>query len=171
MGHRHEGISLPMVHANQRFTCLALARQACSVDAQGYSSRNAPPWKTSMETLSVLQNHYPERLGKAVLYCPPSLFHTFWRLISPFVDPVTKQKVIFASESKAPTLLKDVFDMENLESSLGGLGPYEPYSHEEYTQQMNEEDELIESVIQGSDLGAIVRNGEVFYEAPTVIYV
>lgn len=55
-----------------------------------------------METLSIFQNHYPERLHHAYLLFPPWLFSGFWRVISPFIDSVTKAKVSFHSGSADP---------------------------------------------------------------------
>lgn len=48
------------------------------------------------------QNHFPERLGKAVNYKPPTLFNLAWRAISPFVDPHTRDKLVFLSPSTKP---------------------------------------------------------------------
>ena len=62
-------------------------------------------------------------------------------------------------------MLKDVFDMEKLESSLGGQGKHEPYSHEEYTKQMEDEDALIASVMASFAEGAVLREDDVFYES------
>lgn len=42
--------------------------------------RTSPPLKTSRETLNILQNHYPERLGMAVLYNPPIAFEMFFKV-------------------------------------------------------------------------------------------
>lgn len=61
-----------------------------------FSLARAPSLKTSKEVLSVLQSHYPERLHKAFMLNTPPYFLPLFRLIKPFIDPVT------ASKSKSP---------------------------------------------------------------------
>ena len=48
------------------------------IDFTGWSLSTAPPMKTSRETLSILQDHFPERLAVAVCYNPPWIFAVFW---------------------------------------------------------------------------------------------
>lgn len=45
--------------------------------------------------LNILQSHYPERLGLAMIINVPFLVNTFFKIIMPFVDPVTRNKVKF----------------------------------------------------------------------------
>lgn len=102
---------------------LAAEQMVWLLDLQGYSISNAPPMKTSRETLSVLQDQYPERLGKAILYNPPRLFYYFWRMISPFIDPNTAQKVAFVlpkSPEDARAKMSPLVDPAYLERSIGG---------------------------------------------------
>jgi hypothetical protein len=89
------------------------------IDFDGYSLMNAPPMKTSVETLSILQNHYPERLAKAYLVRPPWIFHTFYSLISPLIDTVTREKVVMLSSKKHATLVENIEDCY-LEDTVGG---------------------------------------------------
>jgi hypothetical protein len=58
------------------------------VDFEGYSMMNAPPAKTSLETLHILQNHYPERLGAAICYHAPRIFSITW-MVSAWLHPLT----------------------------------------------------------------------------------
>jgi hypothetical protein len=45
------------------------------------------------ETITILGSAFPESLGTAVVLNPPLYFTTFWALISPLIDPQTREKV------------------------------------------------------------------------------
>ena len=58
-----------------------------------------PPLSLQVECLRIVQAHYPERMGLAVVCHPPTLFWLIWRAIQPFLDPVTKAKVVFCTSN------------------------------------------------------------------------
>jgi len=90
------------------------------IDFDGYSLLNPTPMKTSMDSLSILQNHYPERLHRAYVLRPPWILHSFWTIIGPFIDPVTKAKMVFVPDAKILESLQPEFDMNVVESSVKG---------------------------------------------------
>ena len=101
-------------------------KMAWLLDYVGYSRQNQPPWKVSLSTLSIVQNHYPERLGRAVNFKPPLLFEIFWKAIRPFVDPVTRDKLVFLSGKDVENgMLQEqmakYFDLEMLDDMMGGV--------------------------------------------------
>lgn len=51
--------------------------------------------------LHLAADHYPERLGNIFLVDAPKIFSGFWSVISPFIDPKTKQKIEFVSTKSA----------------------------------------------------------------------
>ncbi|KAF2705927.1 CRAL/TRIO domain-containing protein [Pleomassaria siparia CBS 279.74] len=66
---------------------------ALLIDFRNSSAGSQPSLATGRQVLSILQNHYPERLGRALITHLPWYVTTFLKLISPFIDPVTKTKM------------------------------------------------------------------------------
>ncbi|XP_030496378.2 uncharacterized protein LOC115712261 [Cannabis sativa] len=70
--------------------------------------------------LSILQDCYPERLGKLFLVNVPYIFMTAWKMVYPFIDKNTKKKIVFVDNKKLkPTLLNDIHE-EQLPEIYGG---------------------------------------------------
>ncbi len=88
----------------------------------------SPSISTARVVLNILQDHYPERLGKALIIKIPFYINAFFKIIMPFVDPVTREKVKFN-----PEVTKDgYFTPEMLMSgSWDGACDFE-YEHEKY---------------------------------------
>lgn len=63
-------------------------------------SNTAPPLSQSKEVLNILQTHYPERLGRALIINMPFLVVGFFKIIKPLLDPVTKEKLKFNEDMK-----------------------------------------------------------------------
>jgi hypothetical protein len=55
----------------------------------------SPTIATSKTILSFLQDHYPERLGFAIFINVPFIVTTTLKIIMPFVDPITREKIKF----------------------------------------------------------------------------
>jgi hypothetical protein len=125
-------------------TDLAPEQLTLFVDFSTWSLRTAPGRKATLETLSILQDHYFERLGSAVVFNPPRVFAVFWAMVHPFLDARTASKVTFLSARdplRARDVLASVFeDLSLLERSLGGDCPDE-FNHAEYGARMRAEDE------------------------------
>lgn len=49
------------------------------VDFRGWNS-SSTSIKATRETVYIVQNHYPERLGLGILYDPPKIFESFWKV-------------------------------------------------------------------------------------------
>mmetsp|Transcript_14626 Transcript_14626/g.22594 ORF Transcript_14626/g.22594 Transcript_14626/m.22594 type:complete len:284 (-) Transcript_14626:148-999(-) len=91
------------------------------IDFEGFSLWNAPPLSSTKETLNILQNHYPERMYRAYLCNPPGYFSVFWAMAKPFIDPVTKEKIVFCKGASGMQKVKEAFpNLEKLEFCAGG---------------------------------------------------
>lgn len=58
-------------------------------------SNTAPGLGQAREVLHILQHHYPERLGRALIINMPWIVTGFFKLITPFIDPNTREKLKF----------------------------------------------------------------------------
>ncbi|KAI6677307.1 hypothetical protein NL676_038103 [Syzygium grande] len=70
------------------------------LEGWGYKSSDVRGY---LAALSILQDCYPERLGKLFLIHVPYIFMTAWRMVYPFIDPKTRR--LFSSRTKNRELL------------------------------------------------------------------
>lgn len=84
-----------------------------------------PPIGVGKEVLHILQTHYPERLGKALCTNIPWLAWGFLKLIHPFIDPNTKEKLSFDEP------FTKFVNSNQLDSNYGGILLFN-YDHEIY---------------------------------------
>lgn len=116
-------------------------QMAWLIDFTGWSITNNVPLKSARETISILQNHYPERLAIAFLYNPPRIFEAFWKIVKYFLDNKTfhKVKFVYPKNKDSVELMRSYFDDENLPSELGGKSILN-YNHEEFSKIMAQDD-------------------------------
>ncbi|KAF9349638.1 hypothetical protein BGX26_012099 [Mortierella sp. AD094] len=70
------------------------------IDFEDVSMTKSPGAGIAREILNVLGSHYPERLGKGYIIHAPWFFWPFYKMISPFMDPVTRDKINFVDMKK-----------------------------------------------------------------------
>ncbi|XP_039003435.1 phosphatidylinositol transfer protein 3-like [Hibiscus syriacus] len=97
--------------------------------------------RVTRETAHVLQEHYPERLGVAILYNPPKFFEPFWKVAKPFLEPKTQNKVkfVYSDDVNSKKIMEDLFDMEKLECAFGGNGD-SGFNISKFAERMKEDD-------------------------------
>ncbi|KAI8997502.1 CRAL-TRIO domain-containing protein [Pilobolus umbonatus] len=101
------------------------------VDFKNSTSGNNPSVGTCKKFLDILGNHYPERLGTAFLVKSPWFFIATFKLIAPFMDPITRNKIKFINpdDTKECTNdlvnLKDHIPLDHFEVDLGGSFNFE----------------------------------------------
>ncbi|KAH0547555.1 hypothetical protein FGG08_000280 [Glutinoglossum americanum] len=77
------------------------------------------------QALSILQTHYPERLGRALVINVPWAVWGFFKIITPFIDPLTREKLKFNQD------LRQHVPPQHLLSGFGGDVEFE-YDHSIY---------------------------------------
>lgn len=75
---------------------------------------------------TMLQEHFPERLGCVYLYEPPMVIQGVWWVVSPFVDAVTKSKFRFVHGKRAHEEFRSIMDPKILPKQYGGEGELVP---------------------------------------------
>ncbi|XP_074316500.1 uncharacterized protein LOC141652800 [Silene latifolia] len=106
-----------MPPGQEKFTAIA------DVKGWGYSNSDIRGY---LGALSVLQDCYPERLGKMFIVHAPKVFMTVWKMIYPFIDDNTKKKIVFVdSKQLKSTLLEDIEESQ-IPDVYGGKLPFTP---------------------------------------------
>jgi hypothetical protein len=93
-------------------------------DLKTFPDTVEPALPLQIQCLTLVQAHYPERMGRAVVGHAPAMFWLMWKAVTPFIDPVTKAKVAFCTNDagvRAETAAH--LGLEQLYASLGGSRP------------------------------------------------
>jgi len=122
----------------------------------------------AIQVLHILQTHYPERLGAALILNVPFLIHAFYKMISPLIDPVTRNKMKFN-----PKPVQDgLFAADELvkEGGWGGERDF-VYDHDRYWGSFARMcDEIREArMVRWRKLGAQVGCDEWDYKSDEVV--
>lgn len=91
------------------------------------SVSTSPSFSVMRETTHILQHHYPERLGSMFLYDAPKFILGMLKMLRPFIDPVTREKLFFpkrATASENEDCIR-LLDLENTPQEYGGSMRYE----------------------------------------------
>ncbi|KAK3631418.1 Phosphatidylinositol transfer protein (PITP) [Elasticomyces elasticus] len=121
--------TIDMMPPGQESACLL-------INFRGAGGGHVPTVAQARAVLNILQNHSPERLGKALISELPWYVSTFFKLISPFIDPVTREKMKFNED------LTKYIPKEQLWSQYGGKtngGLDFEYSHDDYWPALEKE--------------------------------
>ncbi|GMQ09485.1 hypothetical protein CsSME_00052851 [Camellia sinensis var. sinensis] len=94
-------------------------------DLEGWGYANSDI-RAYLGALSILQDYYPERLGKLFIVHAPYIFMAVWKIVYPFIDDNTKKKIVFVENKKLKsTLLQDI-DESQIPEIYGGKLPLAP---------------------------------------------
>ncbi|KAI5933206.1 SEC14-like protein 5 [Manis javanica] len=96
----------------------------CLVDLEGLNMRHLwrPGVKALLRMIEVVEDNYPETLGRLLIVRAPRVFPVLWTLISPFINENTRQKFLIYSGSnyQGPGGLVDYLDKDVIPDFLGG---------------------------------------------------
>jgi CRAL/TRIO domain len=83
------------------------------LDMGRYDSQHSPGSGVYRHVALLLQRYYPERLQTFALFDPPFWVRALHKIVSPFLSPVTRKKVLLISGSQREKTLKELVDVEN----------------------------------------------------------
>ncbi|KAJ1286915.1 hypothetical protein BS78_03G389300 [Paspalum vaginatum] len=96
------------------------------MDLKGWGYANCDV-RAYLAAIEIMQNYYPERLGKALMINVPYIFMKVWKtMIYPFIDTNTRDKFVFVDDKSLQATLRQEIDESQLPEFLGGKMPLIP---------------------------------------------
>ena len=103
----------------------------CIVDLKGWGYANCDV-RAYIAAIEIMQNYYPERLGKALMIHVPYIFMKAWKIVYQFIDNNTREKFVFIDDKSLQETLHREMDESQLPDMYGGkmaLVPLKNYMH------------------------------------------
>lgn len=96
-----------------------LGQILCLFDLSGIGLGNLDA-KALQAVFEVLQQHFPESLSELWFLNTPMLFYGLWKVVSPFIQPATKDKITFLSGRTRGAVLAENVSPQVLPACYGG---------------------------------------------------
>lgn len=114
--------------------CLEVATYLCDVEKYGnpdsmidvvFDARSMG-WKNYdttglIQVFAVLIKAFPERVHRIYMYHGPKLLDILWKVVKPFVDPVSREKVVFLNGTEGKDVLYDAIGHDFVPEDLLGI--------------------------------------------------
>jgi CRAL/TRIO domain len=92
--------------AMQQHAALGVARSSVLVPV------SAAPAPRSHQSLLVLKGQFPERLSQLWFLNAPFIFWGLWRIVSPFIEVATREKIVFLTGAERTARLQEAIPPE-----------------------------------------------------------
>lgn len=114
--------------------CLEIATYLCDIEEFGnpdcmidviFDARSMG-WKNYdttglIQVFAVLVKAFPERVHRIYMYQGPTLLDMLWKVVKPFIDPVSRDKVVFLNGTKGKDELYDAIGPDTIPEDLLGV--------------------------------------------------
>ncbi|KAK8476355.1 hypothetical protein V6N11_014485 [Hibiscus sabdariffa] len=94
-------------------------------DLEGWGYTNCDI-RAYLAALSLVQDYFPERLGKLFIVHAPYIFMAAWKIVYPFIDIKTRNKIVFVENKKLKSTLLEEIEESQLPETYGGQLPLIP---------------------------------------------
>ncbi|KAG1839542.1 CRAL TRIO domain-containing protein [Suillus subalutaceus] len=91
----HRTIQFIVWMVERAFDLMGPGVETLAVLADYADNTRNPSFGMVRTIVDIVQTHYPERLGLVLIAHLPWLLNTFFKLLMPFLDPFTRQKLVF----------------------------------------------------------------------------
>nr|XP_051209287.1 uncharacterized protein LOC127326475 [Lolium perenne] len=114
------------------------------IDVRGWSIASTP-FSTTRECLHIIQTYCPGLIAVAIIFDPPRIFESFWKITKSLLDANMRDKVKFLYASKPDSMktMEELFDKDTLEaSSFGGRSTSATFDINKYAERMRGADKM-----------------------------
>lgn len=90
------------------------------LDFRGWSIRKNAPYRLVKDGIQILQDYYPERLGRVFLVNYPTSIRAAYTVVSPVIDAGAKEKIVWIPDEDPSVTLRKYLAPKAIPSFLGG---------------------------------------------------
>jgi hypothetical protein len=83
-----------------------ITRSCVVFDLGGFALRNMD-YAFMKFMINILQNYYPDSMGKCLILNSPWLFSSCWYILKQWIDPVSQEKIQFIAQAELKNFIEE----------------------------------------------------------------